>query len=169
MSDETNEPVHGMTEKESVAIGLLSDETHNASALATALANRLWPDEMSSDETPRRRKQNLLLAANGIFAKMRTKGLCDGDSAAGYRMTEKGRNAKIMQTRPNTDRTAVQRNARLKERLVAGGGVRMSINLDGERVRKLDAIVESGDAETRSDAIRRLIDGYIDQDESPPD
>jgi hypothetical protein len=158
LNDETNDQVHGMTEKEAVAIALLSDETHSASALAADLANKLWPDEMASDETPHRRRQNLLLAANGIFAKMRTKGLCEGDSATGYRMTEKGRNAKIMQTRPNTDRTAVQRNARLKERLVAGGGVRMSINLDGERVKKLDAIVESGDAETRSDAIRRLID-----------
>jgi hypothetical protein len=56
------------------------------------------------------------------------------------------------------DRTSASRTAALKKRLHEGGGTRMTLNLDGERTRKLDALVEIGVADDRSAVIRRLID-----------
>lgn len=63
-------------------------------------------------------------------------------------------------TKPKSpkDQTAAKRTAALKERLHAGGGTRMSLNLDGERTRKLDTLVDIGVADDRSAVIRRLID-----------
>ncbi|QKE37419.1 hypothetical protein [Ferrovum myxofaciens] len=63
-----------------------------------------------------------------------------------------------MEKKKNYDYTATKRNASLKKRLVETGGVRMSLNLDGQRVNKIDALIKNGRAETRSEMIRLLID-----------
>lgn len=55
------------------------------------------------------------------------------------------------------DRTAAKRTAALKERLHAGGGTRMSLNLDGSILRKLDELVQAGIGPDRSAVIRKLI------------
>lgn len=60
--------------------------------------------------------------------------------------------------KPVKDKTASRRTAALKERLQSGGGKRMSLNLDGDRVRKLDHLVEAGVGEDHSSVIRTLID-----------
>jgi hypothetical protein len=56
------------------------------------------------------------------------------------------------------DPTAAKRAAALKERLQQGGGLRMSINLDGTRVKKLDKLVKNGKGINYSEVIRALID-----------
>lgn len=56
------------------------------------------------------------------------------------------------------DRTAAKRAAAMKERLVVGGGKRLSVNLDGERVKKLDKLVREGVGGDHSGVIRQLID-----------
>ncbi len=150
-----------MTKAEGMAAGLLSDNLMSADTLAMALATKLWPEAMSSDETAPRRKQNLLLSASGVYAKMRLKGLCSGDSKTGYRITEKGRNSAVekdQETRRPPDRTAAERNARLEKKLREGGGAKMSIAIDGKRLKKLDAMVQSGKADSRTGVIRVLID-----------
>lgn len=56
------------------------------------------------------------------------------------------------------DPTAAKRTAALKERLQADGGKRMSLNLDGKRVKKLDKLVRGGLGADHSAVIRQLID-----------
>ena len=56
------------------------------------------------------------------------------------------------------DPTSAQRNANLKLRLAADGGKRMSLNLIGDRVRKLNKLVKQGVGGNHSDVIGRLID-----------
>jgi hypothetical protein len=149
-----------MTKNEGMAAELLSDAfSQDADSLALALAKKLWPEEMASDETPPRRRQNLLLAASGVYAKMRGKGLCSGSSKEGYRLTEKGMKSEVAKNkRRPEDRTVVQRNIRLETKLRESGGVRMSLRLEADNIKKLDALVKSGKAETRTGVIRVLIE-----------
>ena len=56
------------------------------------------------------------------------------------------------------DPTAAKRTAAMKERLQVDGGKRMSLNLVGKRVRKLDKLVMRGKGANHSDAINILID-----------
>lgn len=56
------------------------------------------------------------------------------------------------------DPTAAKRTAALKVRLQEGGGKRMSLNLDGKRVKKLDHLVKHGVGTDHSAVIRQLID-----------
>lgn len=58
---------------------------------------------------------------------------------------------------PPKDKTAAKRTAALKERLLADGGTRMSLNLDGASLRKLDGWVQAGVGPDRSAVIRKLI------------
>ena len=64
-----------------------------------------------------------------------------------------------MPRKPNPkDPTAGSRMAAQKARLAESGGKRTSINLDGARVRKLDALVRAGVGDDHSSVIRALID-----------
>jgi len=65
---------------------------------------------------------------------------------------------KIQEVEIKKDPTAAKRAAELKLRLFADGGTRMSLNLDGARVKKLDKLVKQGVGADRSDVIRRAID-----------
>lgn len=56
------------------------------------------------------------------------------------------------------DPTAAKRTAALKVRLQSDGGKRMSLNLDGKRVKKLDRLVKHGVGADHSAVIRQLID-----------
>lgn len=56
------------------------------------------------------------------------------------------------------DPTAAKRTAALKERLKAGGGKRMSLNLDGRRVKKLERLVKAGVGSDQTAVIKKLID-----------
>lgn len=56
------------------------------------------------------------------------------------------------------DPTSASRSAALKERLLAEGGKRLNMNLDGTRTKKLDQLVKIGVGDTHSDVVRRLID-----------
>jgi len=56
------------------------------------------------------------------------------------------------------DPTAAARAARFKKRLIAGGGKRMAINLDGRLVKKLDRLVKAGLGDDHSSVIRALIE-----------
>lgn len=56
------------------------------------------------------------------------------------------------------DPTAAKRTAALKERLEQDGGKRMSLNLHGKQVKKLDRLVKAGAGEDHSSVIRNLID-----------
>jgi len=56
------------------------------------------------------------------------------------------------------DPTASKRTAALKERLQAGGGKRMSFNVDGARTKKLDKLVKLGVGANHSAVLNRLID-----------
>lgn len=56
------------------------------------------------------------------------------------------------------DPTAAKRTAALKVRLQEGGGKRMSLNLDGKRVKKLDRLVKTGVGADQTAVIKRLID-----------
>ena len=56
------------------------------------------------------------------------------------------------------DLTSANRTAALKVRLKAGGGKRLSLNLDGDSVRQLDALVASEFGDNYANVIRRLID-----------
>jgi hypothetical protein len=56
------------------------------------------------------------------------------------------------------DLTAAKRTAALKQRLRDGGGNRLSLNLDGNRMKKLDALIKCGVCANHSDAIRHAID-----------
>ena len=149
-----------MTKNEGMAAGLLSDEfLQDADSLALALAKKLWPEEMASDKTTPRRKQNLLLSAIGVYAKMRIKGLCFGSSKEGYRLTEKGMKSEVAKNkRRPPDRTVAERNARLENRLREEGGVRMSLRLEADNIKKLDALIEAGKADSRTGVIRVLIE-----------
>jgi len=62
-----------------------------------------------------------------------------------------------MPTQPK-DPTAAKRTAALKQRLRDGGGNRLSLNLNGERMKKLDALIKRGVCANHSDAIRHAID-----------
>ena len=63
-----------------------------------------------------------------------------------------------MTTTTKKDPTAAKRTAALKQRLLESGGRRMSLNLDGKRVRKLDRLIKAGKGDKHSDVIRKLID-----------
>ena len=63
-----------------------------------------------------------------------------------------------MSTTKPKDPTAAKRTAEMKQRLVAEGGKRMSLNLDGNRVKKLNKLVKQGIGADHSDVIRNLID-----------
>lgn len=56
------------------------------------------------------------------------------------------------------DRTAAKRAATLKARLQADGGTRLTVNLNGEQVRKLDELVGRGLGADRSTVVRHLIE-----------
>lgn len=56
------------------------------------------------------------------------------------------------------DPTAAKRTAALKERLQADGGKRMTLNLNGKRVKKLDRLVKRGVGNNHSAVIWKLID-----------
>lgn len=56
------------------------------------------------------------------------------------------------------DPTSAKRTAALKARLHADGGKRMSINLIGDRVKKLDKLKKLGVGDNHTDVINRLID-----------
>jgi hypothetical protein len=56
------------------------------------------------------------------------------------------------------DTTSAQRTANLKQRLIADGGKRMSINLNGDSVKTLDAYIKAGYGTNHSDVIRKLIE-----------
>lgn len=61
-------------------------------------------------------------------------------------------------TKTPKDPTAAKRTAALKVRLQEGGGKRMSLNLDGKRVKKLDRLVKAGVGADQTAVIKRLID-----------
>lgn len=63
-----------------------------------------------------------------------------------------------MKTSKPKDPTAAKRTAALKVRLQAEGGKRMSLNLDGKRVKKLDSLVKAGVGADQTAVIKRLID-----------
>jgi hypothetical protein len=56
------------------------------------------------------------------------------------------------------DPTAAKRTAALKERLEEDGGKRMSLNLQGTHVNKLNRLVKGGRGADHSTVIRTLID-----------
>lgn len=63
-----------------------------------------------------------------------------------------------MKTSKPKDPTAAKRTAALKVRLQEGGGKRMSLNLDGKKVKKLDKLVKAGVGVNHTAVIQRLID-----------
>lgn len=67
--------------------------------------------------------------------------------------------SQIMTTQNPTskDPTAAKRAAALKKRLQENGGCRMSLNLDGKSVKKLNRLVKSGKGNNLSEVIRVLI------------
>jgi hypothetical protein len=79
------------------------------------------------------------------------------------RSFHKGKGLRITMPRKPTnpspkDPAAAKRTAALKERLQAEGGKRMSLNLDGKRVKTLDRLVKRGVGADHSAVIRQLID-----------
>ena len=66
---------------------------------------------------------------------------------------------------PPKDPTSAARTARMKAGLIKGGGKRMSLNLTGKLVAKLDQLVADGIGEDHSSVIRTLIDAQIEDEE----
>lgn len=56
------------------------------------------------------------------------------------------------------DKTSTKRQGAHLERLAAGQGKRTVIDLDGDRVAKLDALVAAGYGSSKAEVIRRALD-----------